>query len=189
MAVGPRNMAIEVPAVPVVIEPQIRPDEAAPAEFRVRGRVSRLPPAGWIFLACGIWLVGLGVYFIFLRPPLLPEDPRFMGATAAQIHFAIPGLAAWLNRVFTVMGGFMASAGTLTIFAALTVVSRPVAGTGWALALAGATGVMLMSGVNFAIASDFKWLLLVPALFWVAGLVAFAFNGAHTKASTKGASS
>ena len=28
-----------------------------------------------------------------------------------------------------------------------------------------------MSAVNFALDSDFKWLLLVPAMIWLAGLV------------------
>ena len=32
----------------------------------------------WLFrLACGVWPVRLGAYFVFLRPALLPEDPRF----------------------------------------------------------------------------------------------------------------
>jgi len=65
----------------------------------------------WMLIACGIWLIGLGLYFIALRPPLLPEDPRFMGATLEQIRTAIPGLEGWLKKVFTVMGGFMAGAG------------------------------------------------------------------------------
>ena len=26
----------------------------------------------------GVILIGLGLYFIFIRPALLPEDPRFM---------------------------------------------------------------------------------------------------------------
>ena len=43
----------------------------------------------WLLTACGIWLVGLGIYFIALRPALLPEDPRFMGATLAQLRQAV----------------------------------------------------------------------------------------------------
>ena len=72
----------------------------------------------WMLMACGVWLVGLGLYFIFLRPPLLPEDPRFMGTTLEQIRISVPGLEAWLQKVFTVMGGFMAGAGVLTVFVA-----------------------------------------------------------------------
>jgi len=45
----------------------------------------------WMLISCGVWLVGLGLYFIVLRPPLLPEDSRFMGTTIAQIRNAVPG--------------------------------------------------------------------------------------------------
>jgi len=31
-------------------------------------------------VACGVWLLCLGSYFIFIRPPLLPEDLRYAGA-------------------------------------------------------------------------------------------------------------
>jgi hypothetical protein len=67
--------------------------------------------SAWIFLACGIWMVGLGAYFVLLRPPLLPEDPRFIGSSLPQIRAALPGLERWLNQVFNVMGGFMAGSG------------------------------------------------------------------------------
>lgn len=52
-------------------------------------------------------MVGLGVYFVALRPPLLPEDARYIGATLPEIQAAVPGLERWLRHVFTVMGGFM----------------------------------------------------------------------------------
>ena len=43
-------------------------------------------------------------------------------------------------------------------------------GTSWVIALAGALTVALMSVTNFALDSDFKWLLLAPAVVWLAGL-------------------
>ena len=125
----------------------------------------------WLLSACGVWLVGLGLYFIVLRPPLLPEDPRFMGTTLAQIRTAVPGLENWLNKVFTVMGGFMASTGVLIVFVATVVMPARLKGTAWAIALSGVLTVALMSATNFALHSDFRWLLLVPALVWLAGLV------------------
>jgi hypothetical protein len=64
-----------------------------------------------IFLACGIWLIGLGSYFALLRPALLPEDLRYMRISHAQVQSALPGLDNWLSHVFVVMGGFMAAAG------------------------------------------------------------------------------
>lgn len=126
----------------------------------------------WMLIACGVWLVGLGLYFVVLRPPLLPEDLRFLGATLAQIRAAVPGIEGWLENVSTVMGGFMAGAGVLTVFVAINPVPW-LQGTSWAIAFAGALTVALMSATNFALDSDFKWLLLAPALVGLAGLVFF----------------
>ena len=127
----------------------------------------------WSILACGVWLIALGLYFIMLRPPLLPEDPRFMGTTLEQLRLAVPGLESWLKKVFAVMGGFMAGAGVLTVWVATVAMPERLKGTSWALAISGALTVALMSATNFALGSDFRWLLLVPALVWGAGLVLF----------------
>ena len=113
------------------------------------------PIATWMLAGCGIWLIALGLYFALLRPPLLPEDPRFMGTTLAQIRADVPGLENWLKRVFTVMGGFMAGAGVLTVFLATMAMRLRLNGTSWAMALAGALTVGLMSATNFALQSDF----------------------------------
>jgi hypothetical protein len=128
----------------------------------------------WLFVGCGISLVGLGLYFILLRPPLLPEDPRYMGASLEQIQQALPGLAAWLGKVFTVMGGFMATAGILTLFAAARLPEAGGRGFTLMTALAGVMGVGLMSAVNFVLASDFRWVLLVPAVAWLLAVMAAA---------------
>jgi len=129
------------------------------------------PVSTWMLTACGVWLVGLGLYFIALRPALLPEDPRFMGTTLIQIRTAVPGLESWLKKVFTVMGGFMTGVGVLTVFVATAAMPSRLKGTSWAIALAGALTVALMSATNFALDSDFKWLLLFPVLSWLVGLV------------------
>jgi hypothetical protein len=126
--------------------------------------------ASWMLTACGVWLVGLGFYFVVLRPPLLPEDARFMGTTIEQVRTAIPALESWLSKVFTVMGGFMAGAGVLTVFLARTAMPARASGTQPALALTGLLTVALMSATNFALDSDFKWLLVIPPLVWLAGL-------------------
>lgn len=127
--------------------------------------------AEWLFVACGVWLVGLGLYFIFVRPPLLPEDVRYMGAGHEAVRAALPGLATWLGKVFTVMGGFMAGSGVLVLHLVRNVLPDRPSGTLVSLSLAGLATVGLMSGVNFALRSDFRWLLVVPALAWAAGLL------------------
>ncbi|WP_231582257.1 MULTISPECIES: hypothetical protein [Cupriavidus] len=128
----------------------------------------------WLVMACGVWLVGLGAYFVFLRPALLPEDPRFIGVTLERLREVAPGLEAWLRVVFTVMGGFMAGAGVLTVHLARTAVRDRQSGTGWAVALAGFATVGLMSAMNFVLQSDFRWVLLLPALLWAVAVVLYA---------------
>ena len=137
------------------------------------GRTETHAVSTWMLAGCGIWLIALGLYFAVVRPPLLPEDPRFMGTNLAQIRSGVPGLENWLSRVFIVMGGFMAGVGVLTVFVATTAMRLGLKGTSWALALSGALTVGLMSASNFALHSDLRWVLLFPALVWLAGLVTY----------------
>lgn len=118
----------------------------------------------------GVILIGLGLYFIFIRPALLPEDPRFMGTTLVQIQIGFPGLLLWLPRVFWVMGGYMVSTGLLTCYLARTSFRSRAPGAAWVAALSGLTSIGLMVLVNFIIDSDFKWLLLAFSTPWVVAL-------------------
>ena len=129
--------------------------------------------AAGLLALCGAWLVGLGIYFIFLRPALLPEDPRFIGVSLDRLRETAPGLEAWLRIVFTVMGGFMAGAGVLTFFVARRLLPARPKGTAWVIALAGLSTVGLMAVMNFVLHSDFRWLLLAPVLLWLAALALY----------------
>lgn len=115
----------------------------------------------------GIVLMGLGVFFVFLRPPLLSEDLRSMGTSGAAIRVALPGLLPWLLRVFWVMGGFMFTSGLLTAYLALTAFRVRARWAGGVVAVAGLTSIGWMAIVNFLIGSDFKWILLACVLPWV----------------------
>jgi hypothetical protein len=75
-----------------------------------------------------------------------------------------------VKKVFTVMGGFMGGGGVLTLFVATRAMRTRLKGASWAIALSGVLAVGLMSATNFALHSDFRWVLLVPALAWLAGL-------------------
>jgi len=77
-----------------------------------------------------------------------------------------------LGKVFTVMGGFMAGAGVLVVFLGWSLMPMRPGGTAVALTLSGALTVALMSAVNFALHSDFRWLLVVPALVWAVAVAA-----------------
>lgn len=116
-------------------------------------------------------MIGLGLYFVFLRPALLPEDLRFLGASLRELRSAAPELESWLHHVFAVMGGFMMAAGILTIYVTRSLSrGRPTWGL-LALTLAGVSTVGLMSVTNFLLDSDFKWLLTMPALLWLIGVL------------------
>ena len=118
----------------------------------------------------GAILAGLGLYFAFLRPPLLPEDLRSIGASLALIESTLPGLLTWLQRVFRVMGGYIFATGVLTIWVALTSFRQRARWAFATVAVAGASSITLMVAVNFIIDSDFKWLLLGFALPWLLAL-------------------
>ncbi len=130
-----------------------------------------LSPSSIFLVSQGIVLMGLGIYFVFKRPPLLPEDPRFMGTTHAEIQATVPGLLIWLRRVLWVMGGFMFATGLLTTFIAVTAFQQMIPGAGYVVALASLASIGLMTAVNFMINSDFKWLLLAFNLPWIVALV------------------
>ena len=134
---------------------------------------SRLQLSGKIFILGGIWLVALDAYFLFLRPALLPEDPRFIGSSLEAMRLAVPGLERWLRLVFNVMGGFMIATGVMTTLAACHLPARRELTTFTALLLAGAVSMGLMSATNFFLNSNFRWLLVLPVLLWLAGLLCY----------------
>ena len=136
----------------------------------------------WILVACGIWLIGLGGYFMLARPALLPEDLHYLGSSAIEVEVLLPHLVSWLRNVFSVMGGFIAGCGALMIFVSLRAVPQRLPGTGTALACAGLLTVATMSWINFVLDSDFKWLLLAPAVAWLIGLVSYGVGRRSTHA-------
>lgn len=121
----------------------------------------------------GLLLMGLGLYFIFVRPALLPEDLLYMGTTLEQIRSTVPGLLIWLPHVFWVMGGYMSITGLLTLHLAQTSFRRKERGAAALAALSGAGSMGWMAIVNFLIRSDFKWLLLAFVLPWVIALILY----------------
>ena len=135
--------------------------------------------ADWLVLGCGVWLVGLGLYFIFVRPTLLPEDVRYISFDPQVLAAAAPALGRWLGKVFTVMGGFIAGAGVLVMHFGLRAMPARTPGTTVVLALVGALTVGLMSGVNFALHSDFRWVLILPPIVWLFALARYAWVAVH----------
>ena len=138
------------------------------------------PYSATVVTLSGIILMGLGLYFVFLRPPLLPEDPRYMGTSLSEIQATLPGLLLWLRRVFWVMGGYMFATGLLTVYVALTTFRARARGAAGVVALAGLTSIGWMAVVNFIIASDFKWLILTFVIPWVLALVLYRIERSNS---------
>jgi hypothetical protein len=131
------------------------------------------PFSSILLILFGASLLVVGVYFLALRPPLLPEDLRYVGASQAQLEAVAPQLASWLTQVFRVLGGYVSATGILTIALAATSYRSHHCGAGAANASAGLISIGLMAGVNFAIDSDFKWELLTLAILWACSMFAF----------------
>lgn len=138
----------------------------------------RVQLSGKLFAAYGLWMVLLGAYFMLLRPALLPEDLHFMGTSIEALRAAVPSIERWLDHVFNVMGGFMIAAGVMTMHVAWQFLANRSIETLMALTVGGLSGVLLMSVTNFMLHSNFRWLLVMPVLLWVAGLVRYLREGA-----------
>jgi hypothetical protein len=134
------------------------------------------PYSSTILSLAGILLAGMGLFFIFLRPALLPEDLRYMGLTGSQVNEDIPGLANWLQKVFWVMGGYIFSSGVLTVFISQTTFRKHLPGSFGFIALAGISSIGLMTVANFIIDSDFKWVLLSFTSLWAASLTLYRYH-------------
>ena len=138
------------------------------------GATTRSWPLSSILLAAaGASLVVAGLYFIVVRPPLLPEDVRYMALPAAQFDAVRPRLELWLGHVFKVMGGYVLATGVLAITLAATSFRWHHSGAAVGALIGGGASIGWMAYVNFAINSDFKWVLLGIALLWACSLIVF----------------
>lgn len=131
-------------------------------------------PYSTIALAlAGVMLAGIGLYFIFFRPFLLPEDLTYVGSSLENVKQNMPGLSNWLHKVFWVMGGYILTTGLMTFFIAVTSFRTRLPGAFSIVAIAGISSIGLMTVVNFMIRSDFKWVLLVFTLPWTIALILY----------------
>ncbi len=131
------------------------------------------PYSSALLALCGSILMGMGFYFVFLRPPLLPEDMRFLDTSLPTIQRTLPHLLLWLHRVFWVMGAFIFTSGVLTLYIARTSFLKRAPGVAGLMTLAGITSLGWMTVVNFLIGSDFTWFLAAVAVLWGLALVLF----------------
>ncbi|HEY5971573.1 MAG TPA: hypothetical protein VIT22_06300 [Pseudoxanthomonas sp.] len=139
----------------------------------VTRRAKSWTPSSVVLIMAGVCLVGVGLYFIFLRPPLLPEDIHYMALPTAQLDILRPRLEPWLTHVFRVMGGYVLATGALAVTLAATAFRAHQISAAMGALIGGAASIGWMAAVNFMIDSDFKWVLLGMALLWACSLVLF----------------
>ena len=138
----------------------------------------KTPSGSWplssiILTVAGVTLVAMGLYFILLRPVLLPEDIGYINLSTAEAEVVGPRMGAWLTQVFRVMGGYSVASGALTFALASTSFRERRSGAAVGALIGGATSIGWMMAVNFMIGSEFKWVLFGMALLWACGLGVF----------------
>lgn len=123
--------------------------------------------AGLLLLALGVLTLGMGLYFLFVRPAMLPEDVFFTGMEPSLLK---PKMLEWLGIVFRTWGGFLVSFGILVLsMGAYMLTAAPASlRIGVALALPVAFGQFLAS--NIRLHSDY--LLFIGVLCGIAFLTA-----------------
>jgi hypothetical protein len=124
-------------------------------------------------LTQGIILIGMGCYFVFLRPVLLPEDLKYMNTSEVEINNHLPGLTHWLQKVFIVLGGYIATSGSLMLYFGIAKDYQRSILLFFLILMSGLTSIVMMTAINFIIDSDFKWLLLLFTTPWIFSLLTY----------------
>ena len=102
------------------------------------------PYSASVLAIAGLLLTCMGLYFIFLRPSLLPEDLLYMGTTFEKCKDEY-------SRSFQLV-----TKSWLTVFISFTSFRTRTFGSFGIVALAGITSIGSMTVVNFIINSDFQ---------------------------------
>ena len=139
-----------------------------------------------LLAVAGGTLIIAGLYFLLLRPALLPEDIRYMRVPPAELAAVRPRLKEWLAHVFRVMGGYVLATGVLTVTLAATAFRAHDRAAVIGVLIGGAASIGLMARVNFVLGSDFKWVLLATALLWGASFVANGFEAGSPRQHIRG---
>ncbi|MBS4003802.1 MAG: hypothetical protein KGZ91_10545 [Afipia sp.] len=117
------------------------------------------PLSGILIFVLGVLTLGTAVYFLALRPPLLPEDIRYSGIDIATLP---PAFLVWLGVVFRSWGGFIAGFGIVLLGIGTFMLTGRTRWLSWATA----AGVVVAFGRfvygNLVLSSDFLWFIAVP---------------------------
>lgn len=116
---------------------------------------SKRPPV-IALIVLGLLTIATGVYFMVLRPAVLPEDLRFMSLAPSEV--AAP-VRSWIAVVFRTWGGFMIGLGLCVLGHAMSMVAGNARWSRLRMAagLVFAFGSFLASNVQLR--SDFLWFI------------------------------
>ena len=125
--------------------------------------------SGILLLVLGLLTMGTAVFFLVLRPALLPEDIRHTGIDPGTLP---PAFLEWLGTVFRTWGGFIAGFGVPLRGIGGFLLSGRARCLYWATAIGAvvAFGRFLFS--NILLDSDFLW--FISALFALAAATAIS---------------
>ena len=125
--------------------------------------------SGILLLVLSLLTMGTAVFFLVLRPALLPEDIRHTGIDPGTLP---PAFLEWLGTVFRTWGGFIAGFGVLLLGIGGFLLSGRARCLYWATAIGAvvAFGRFLFS--NILLDSDFLW--FISALFALAAATAIS---------------
>lgn len=128
---------------------------------------------GAIVLVLGIFTLGTAVFFLVLRPPLLPEDIRHTGIDPGVLTDEFLG---WLSIVFRTWGGFIAGYALALLGIGLFAMTGQRRWLYWPAAL----GIVVAFGrffySNIVLSSDFLWFISFLFLLALVAATLLAFS-------------
>ena len=125
--------------------------------------------SGILLLVLGLLTMGTAVFFLVLRPALLPEDIRHTGIDPGTLP---PAFLEWLGTVFRTWGGFIAGFGVLLLGIGGFLLSGRARCLYWATAIGADVAIGRFLFSNILLDSDFLW--FISALFALAAATAIS---------------
>ena len=134
-----------------------------------------------LLMGVGVIVMSIGLFFVAARPGLLPEDIRYLGVDPSSLARVAPALTEWLHKVFIVLGGFAFATGLLIAHLGSSVFRSRAEPPLLVITISGIASIGVMTAVNFALHSDYKWALVLVAALWTISVVLLAANSLPRK--------